>query len=634
MIMFAGWDASAALSDQDRAEFSRQNILAGKNPGFENGKAGWTASGGTFTTVTSGSNLLTGKVSATWDSSSAGQTFSSLAVTIPNWAKGIAGELACVIQTPSGTATHVIEAYDGTNILSSVPIISSTGPSITPLYMTFPSSGTIQLRLKSVASNEPLIAIDECRISRIHTQPAYIGTETTVYSMTIGAATTPPTKASSPAYDKATWYRAGDRMIIEYHYRHTSATGAAAGSGIYKFPLPAGYTIDTTKVAANNDNLACLGSAGVIDSTNGSLIGCAVYYDTTNISVTAVNATAVTNVVGSGTYGAMTNATVSINFVASVPIVGWGATGAMSTNETQLSTVRAHYAVSASSANLSIADNAEEIIDFDTQLKDTNTAVTTGTSWKFTAPKKGTFLTSVKIEWATTTNLVINYLSVYKNGSFYKRIATRSGSTTNSIETPAVPIEMEKGDYFDVRIYQDDSASAARSLYSAGGTGYNYISITEVPDFSIFSTYGVFELLTTTSSTKTPGASGHYHALTGNSITLTPGTWKLVGVGKFNQAGSPAYTGVLVGIYAANGADSVSVPAALSTASGLTILSASDPTRGTFFPTSGAAIDGVTTPITIVRVTSAVTVYFDTYADMTTPASARITVYGNAERLQ
>jgi hypothetical protein len=150
----------ATLNDVDKAFLVTENVLV--NPGFENGKASWSASGGTFTTVTTGTNLLAGKVSATWDSSGAAQSWRSAAVAIPKGLYGRNGVASCVIQTPSGTATHTIGAYDGAASLVASSITSSATPARSTANFIFPSSGNIQLEILSVAADEPLIAVDSC----------------------------------------------------------------------------------------------------------------------------------------------------------------------------------------------------------------------------------------------------------------------------------------------------------------------------------------------------------------------------------------------------------------------------------------------------------------------------------------
>ena len=151
--------ASASLNDVDKAYLVHKNIM--DNGGFENGAARWTESAGTEVIVTSGSNLLTGKASATWDAAAANDTYSYNAVAIPNGLKGKNGLGYCSIQTPSGTATHKIQIYDGSNVLSEDDVVSSTSPVKASASFIFPSSGTVTLRLEAQA-DEPLIAIDDC----------------------------------------------------------------------------------------------------------------------------------------------------------------------------------------------------------------------------------------------------------------------------------------------------------------------------------------------------------------------------------------------------------------------------------------------------------------------------------------
>jgi hypothetical protein len=143
-------------------ETGNQNIL--KNPGFEDTSAsvGWTASGGATATANS-TALGTGAKGYDWDSNSAAQTLLSTAITIPAGLMGKNGAASCAIKTPSGGATHLLQAYDGTNILSSTTITSSTSTfARTSVNFIFPTSGSVSLRIISVASNEPEIYVDDC----------------------------------------------------------------------------------------------------------------------------------------------------------------------------------------------------------------------------------------------------------------------------------------------------------------------------------------------------------------------------------------------------------------------------------------------------------------------------------------
>lgn len=144
-------------------ETGNGNILP--DPGFEAATSVWTASGGA--TATSNSTAKgTGSLGYDWDSNAASQTLMSTSVTIPNGLQSKNGVASCQIKTVSGTATHTIVVNDGTNDIGTPLTIGSSTTSFqeTKINFVFPSSGTIRLKIASVASNEPEIYIDDCKI--------------------------------------------------------------------------------------------------------------------------------------------------------------------------------------------------------------------------------------------------------------------------------------------------------------------------------------------------------------------------------------------------------------------------------------------------------------------------------------
>jgi len=150
--------AFATLTEADKPQIFNKNLLV--NGGFEAGIAQWTSSGGSFAKATI--SPMVGRQHVTWNSSASSQTLTSTAVAIPAGMYGRNGGASCLVTTPSGTETILLQAYDGTNILSSVEITSSTTPTRTSVNFIFPASGNISLRLISVAADEPSIAIDDC----------------------------------------------------------------------------------------------------------------------------------------------------------------------------------------------------------------------------------------------------------------------------------------------------------------------------------------------------------------------------------------------------------------------------------------------------------------------------------------
>jgi hypothetical protein len=137
------------------------NLLT--NPGWETNTSGWAASAGTYTRNTTAANIGYGNGSAKWASTGgAGRTLTSTAVAIPKGLYNRNGVASCNIQVPTGSSTHLLQAYDGTNILSSSAIISSATFTRTSVNFPFGSSGNISLRIISVSASEPDIYIDDC----------------------------------------------------------------------------------------------------------------------------------------------------------------------------------------------------------------------------------------------------------------------------------------------------------------------------------------------------------------------------------------------------------------------------------------------------------------------------------------
>lgn len=167
-LTFLANAASTTTQDAVSTEgfFSSRNLVV--DGGFEKGDAvDWTASGGTKAIITSA--VSRGSQSATWNSSSAGQTFRSKAVAIPVGMYGKNAVVTCDIGTGgAGTYTHTLGAYDGAANVGPQQTISvdNTGVAYRRNAVNFvmPSSGNIQLQLTSVAADETTIQLDDCGI--------------------------------------------------------------------------------------------------------------------------------------------------------------------------------------------------------------------------------------------------------------------------------------------------------------------------------------------------------------------------------------------------------------------------------------------------------------------------------------
>lgn len=141
-------------------ETGNQNIL--KNPGFEGGTTDWTASGGSFSAPSSG--FGTGTKMGQWDSDSSGQTLLSTRVNVPPTLQGNNGVVSCKFKCDSGTCTHKLTAVDvSTDLVTAQTISSSTSQFVrTSVNFPIPTSGSVGIKIQSVAGNEPQLYIDDC----------------------------------------------------------------------------------------------------------------------------------------------------------------------------------------------------------------------------------------------------------------------------------------------------------------------------------------------------------------------------------------------------------------------------------------------------------------------------------------
>ena len=278
--------AMGAVSESDRALITPRNIM--ENPGFERSTTKWTASGGTFATTTTAANVGTGTAAGAWDSSAAAQTLTSSAVTIPAGMFGSNASMSCRIQTPSGTATHNIIAFDGTTELTSTAVPSSTSYTVVTTNFVMPSSGTIAVRLKSVNANEPNINIDDCIIGLAENiGSSQIDVPMVSYTPTF-------TGLGTPTGISCQHGRRSDHAII----RCTATSGTITATSV-TVTLPTGLTVDTNKVSASNTIVGTLifnasganGTSTIYAVGGASTLGFGLQNATNNTGVSATNGT-------------------------------------------------------------------------------------------------------------------------------------------------------------------------------------------------------------------------------------------------------------------------------------------------------------------------------------------------------
>lgn len=500
-------------------------------------------------------------------------------------------------------AAAVLGVVDADNLAGALPA-STGGRRFTGVfYPTTSTSNDYRLIFHVTSTNASAydFHVDSVHAGSQVTTPSAIITDWTSF--------TPTGSWSTNSTYTGRWRRVGDSMEVIVNI---SLAGAPTSTGL-TVNLPSGYTIDTNKIVAQAGTIGSLGHGSAADS-GVATYGLVVHYNTTtSVAVYAQNAASTylfhsTSQVTQAlpfTFGSPDQ--VEINF--KVPISNWTSGASVSTTEMLQSTAVAQATgdpASASSGN---------IIIIGTENYDTHSAYNTSTG-QFTAPKSARY----RIHGALLSANAGIGLFVYPNGSGASAIQV--GTTdSNGEATFSGTIYAAKGTTLDLR--------PNGTVDAAANTIINY---EEIPDFSVFSVYGSFELKTTTSSVKTPSADG-FHDMTSNSIDLTTGTWRLTCNGDFSNSGTPAYSAVGIDFYGGDGANSGSVPTALSSV--VTVLSPKDSTAATYLAaTLGDTVRTSAYPTIVRCASSSCTIYCVPYSVQTTDGSARVTIYATAERLQ
>lgn len=398
--------------------------------------------------------------------------------------------------------------------------------------------------------------------------------------------------------------------------------------------LPSGFVIDTDRLSGGTSIRQLL-------STGGEILegGVAVhpveadFFTTTSMLLRFYDSTAapVTYLAVTNTAPFAFNTGDSIHIKYKVPIVGFSSGALLSTTETLFSIPKVRYETS---AGQSIDNNTDEIVNFDTETYDDQSLVVTGASWDFTAPKSGEYRVSSAVTYIDTANWdtgEIGRLSIYKNGVLYSvidRLEIQDG-TTNIIMalSGSDTVPLAKDDTLEVRAFQNTGSGLALTSTASE----NYVSIERIADFSVFSVHGQNEFLSATSSVKTPGTTGDWLLMVGNTVTLSAGAWVLYGSVEFLSSGTVDYTRLRTMWGSANGADSAATPAAIDNPSNVTLQAGKDDDADW---DDLATIEAATLQASTLRLllTSEQAIFLNANATGTA-ANARVTTYIYAERI-
>lgn len=286
-----------------------------------------------------------------------------------------------------------------------------------------------------------------------------------------------------------------------------------------------------------------------------------------------------------------------INFWYEVPIAEWdGQSGVISTTEAMNKTASARAYLG--SAQNHTNSGGWEKINIDTADHDSLGLLNTG-SYYFVVKESGKYRFNGAIAFNAISDGALVGARVVKNNStvLAYTLMTTGASSNSSPQVDSGVVELAAGDYVQLDGYQNDSASEAVTT----GTSATYFSIEKIPDLSVYSVYGKYEVQKDNSAglITYPITAGQYGDL--DSFSLSPGTWELMGNTTYKSNGATTTTHCWIGFSTTSG----------NSGTGLVI---GENFNSINKETTNGSYQSVSIPSYIVEVTSATTYYLKGYA--------------------
>lgn len=429
------------------------------------------------------------------------------------------------------SADIILYVYDVTNAVSLGPVINGDSGGLiassgagTFHGAFYPANNSISYRLIfHIATTNATaydVFIDNVKASPLEFQPGAILSGGEEYTLTIGGSTASPTLGTT-SVNQAFHSRIGDKMMIQYHLDQDTA--GTSGTGAYLFPVPSGFTIDTSKITpATSGGVPSVGSATVFDGTS-VYTGSVVVFDSTNLAIIIGDETSAPQYMSS-TVSSLANADIRVSFTAFIPISGWEATNLVSTTENLFKNTVVEGAGNGGTALTANTTN----IDF-TETSD-NFNVWNGT--QFTSPKNDWYdFSGVVVQTATTTGTI----SAYVDGTF-----TRDVSEANNVSSKKFngSIYLNKGEVLSFRT----NVGATLSNVTTG----HWIVIKQRQDMSVFGVHGETEIVSASSGlTNYTITAGQWGDL--DSIPLSPGEYDIDITQNYFSSGATTTTNILIG---------------------------------------------------------------------------------------
>jgi hypothetical protein len=482
--------------------------------------------------------------------------------------------------------------FVGPNTLQALNGVSNTGEFGNSLVKSFDDrsqftaitscpAGTTAIRIIGhIATTSALayqIDVDEITIGISPTLTAPIITDWVPYTPSVSVGSGSITNFVINGF----WKREGDELIVKGTIRFTGNSGTWSG-GLY-IGLPSPFTVDYSKVKNSSSSLK-IQRTGTFEISTSNLVsarGTLIFNNTfSNPNSFGFNIFVVkTDDAGSAndpvihqTAGYLSNTiigtTVNDNYITwddvRIPITQFNQ-GSNVISSTQVNFFRG--ALRVNMINIpSLGPNGSAVkvpydslagsfsyriggFDFDT------------TNHRFIARRRILINLSASLGIDGSNFNVLNdlyYLQAVVNGSSIVAVGQSVFPKALSeffVLTLNAPILLNPGDFLEVFLFGRGDNSL-NQLTVAGTASYTYLAVTEIPDLSVVGISGApLEGFITTSNYVAPTAQGIWmQNLTGNSLTLPPGVWRMRAICLISQIAPAGISGYSVlGIFGGNG---------------------------------------------------------------------------------
>lgn len=313
----------------------------------------------------------------------------------------------------------------------------------------------------------------------------------------------------TPSGVEAAWSRVGSDVLLRIKFISGTSTATEA-----RVSLPSGLvSADTTRIPTIQ-----VAGGGSAYNQNGNiiffpLIEPSVSYLT--LSHQTFGGSSFTKLTGSGALSSGQG----VMFQARVPIQGWSSSVSMS-NDTETRVVAAQAQNTASGSYSTSAP-----FNFSTVNFDTHGAITTGASWKYTAPVAGVY--RISIAGNISASGAGTNVQIYKNGSatgpllFDYPVANYRTSGTATISLVA-------GDYIDVRPASSITATPGNiSVERISGPSAIAANETVAASYSASSALVVADNSAVLFDTKLLDSHGSYSVANGRITAVVSGTFEI-----------------------------------------------------------------------------------------------------------